>query len=61
MVKRAADELKSEANELMRAARMPHTIRPFTPAGRSFATSVGKAASELTEPLGSMGRKSPRF
>ena len=50
-----ADELNRDASELIRAARIPQTTSPFTPAGSNFATSVGKAASGIdslnTSPL----------
>ena len=55
MVKSAADELNSDARELISAARIPQTMRPLTPAGSSLATSVGNAASGVerrkTSPL----------
>lgn len=54
-----ADELNNDASELMRAARIPHTTKPFTPAGRIFATNVGKAASLIVTPFASTGRKVP--
>ena len=57
MVKSMADELNSDASELIRAASIPHTTIPFTPAGNSFDTKVGKAASALCIPLANMGRK----
>jgi hypothetical protein len=60
-VNNAADELNNDASELINAASIPHTIRPLIPAGRSFATKVGKAASEFGRPLGSIGRKEPSF
>ena len=59
MVNSMADELNREASELINAARMPHTTKPFTPAGSILATRVGKAASAFGVPLASRGRKPP--
>ena len=53
------DELNSDASDDISAARIPQTTSPFTPAGRSFATSVGNAASELAAPFARNGRKLP--
>ena len=60
-----ADELNKDANELIKAARIPQTTKPFTPAGNNLATSVGKAASALALPLANIGKKpsppAPRY
>ena len=48
--------MNKEAKELIKAARIPHTTRPFTPAGNNLATKVGKAASAFAVPLASNGR-----
>ena len=47
-----ADELNSEARELMRAARMPQTTIPFKPAGSNVATNCGKAVSAVLSTKG---------
>ena len=52
-----ADELNRDARELIKAARIPHTTKPFTPAGSNLATNVGKAASAFAVPLASIGKK----
>ncbi|EJW97908.1 hypothetical protein EVA_13985 [gut metagenome] len=56
MVNNMADELNREASELIKAAKMPQTTRPFTPAGSNLATNVGKAASALGFPFANNGR-----
>ncbi len=56
MVNNDADELNNEASELINAARIPQTITPFSPAGSSLATNVGKATSALIVPFVNIGR-----
>ena len=47
-LKSIADELNSEASELINAANIPQTTNPLKPAGNNRATNVGKAASLFT-------------
>ena len=56
MVKSMAELLNSEASDDIRAARIPQTTKPFTPAGSILATRVGKAASAFGVPSGSNGK-----
>ena len=48
---RAADELNSEASELIRAASRPQTTTPVNPAGSIWATRVENALSESGCPV----------
>ena len=44
-----AEELYSDASELIRAARMPQITTPLSPTGSKVLTSIGKARSGLAK------------
>ena len=48
MVKMVEQELKTEANELIKAAINPPATNPLSPTGKRVFTNMGKARSALS-------------